>query len=209
MSRSRPRRRAGEAIAMAKGTTHRLPGTIQPEEYRIELRPDLTHFTFEGEESVAVRVLRSVKTVEMHASDLEVTRATIQVGGGGPVAAATIELSKKEERLRLTFATPIPKGSATLRLAFSGILTDELAGFYRSRYTMSDGKEGYMAATQFESTDARRAFPCWDEPAAKATFEVSLVVPKGMAAVANTRPTEGKELGGGTRLVRFAKTPRM
>ncbi|TLZ46340.1 MAG: M1 family metallopeptidase, partial [Methanobacteriota archaeon] len=209
MSRSRPRRRAGEAIAMAKGTTHRLPGTIQPEEYRIELRPDLTHFTFEGEESVAVRVLRSVKTVEMHASDLEVTRATIQVGGGGPVAAATIELSKKEERLRLTFATPIPKGSATLRLAFSGILNDELAGFYRSRYTMSDGKEGYMAATQFESTDARRAFPCWDEPAAKATFEVSLVVPKGMAAVANTRPTEGKELGGGTRLVRFAKTPRM
>src|SRR5438132_13503427 len=74
---------------------------------------------------------------------------------------------------------------------------------------MRDGNEGYMAATQFESTDARRAFPCWDEPAAKATFQVSLVAPDGMAAVSNTPIAEEKDLGDGTRLVRFAETPRM
>ncbi|HYY47073.1 MAG TPA: ERAP1-like C-terminal domain-containing protein, partial [Thermoplasmata archaeon] len=102
-----------------------------------------------------------------------------------------------------------PKGPATLRLVFSGVLNDELAGFYRSRYTMSDGTEGFMAATQFESTDARRAFPCWDEPATKAVFEVSLVVPRGMTAVSNTPMAEGKDLGDGNRLIRFGETPRM
>jgi puromycin-sensitive aminopeptidase len=94
-------------------------------------------------------------------------------------------------------------------LVFTGILNDELSGFYRSRYTMANGTEGYMAATQFEATDARRAFPCWDEPAAKATFQLSLVVPRGMAAISNTPIAAEKDLEDGTRLVRFAETPRM
>src|SRR5205809_5826085 len=193
---------------MPKETDHRLPNTIRPEKYTIELRPDLTRFTFQGEESVAIRVLRPVKTIELNASQLEVTQAALRLPGGRTVPAAKVEHLQDAQRLRLTFEASIPKGIATLHLVFHGVLNDELAGFYRSKYTMTDGREGYMAATQFESTDARRAFPCWDEPAAKATFQVSLVAPNGMAAVSNTPTVEEKDLGDGTRLVRFAETPR-
>src|SRR6266566_2957835 len=194
---------------MSKETDHRLPNTVRPEKYTIELRPDLTRFTFQGEESVAIRVLRPVKTIELNASQLEVTQAALRLPGGRTVPAAKVEHRKDAQRLRLTFETSIPKGSATLHLVFHGVLNDELAGFYRSKYTMADGREGYMAATQFESTDARRAFPCWDEPAAKAAFEVTLIVPDGMAAVSNTPVLRDEPLGDGTRLVHFAETPRM
>ena len=157
---------------MPKGNTHRLPDTVRPERYDIELRPDLKHFTFTGDESITIRVRQPVKSIEMHASQLEVTKATLQRPGERPLPAEKIELLEDQQRLRLTFRSSVPIGEATLRLAFSGTLNDELAGFYRSRYTMSDGAQGYMAATQFEATDARRAIPCWDEPAAKAVFEV-------------------------------------
>src|SRR3989440_10113709 len=194
---------------MSKETDHRLPNTVRPEKYTIELRPDLTRFTFQGDESVAIRVLRPVTTIELNASQLEVTQAAVRLPGGRTVPAAKVEHRKDAQRLRLTFEAPIPKGSATLHLVFQGVLNDELAGFYRSKYTMADGREGYMPATQFESTDARRAFRVGDEPAAKATFQVSLVAPEGMAAVSNTPIVEEKDLGDGTRLVQFAETPRM
>src|SRR5437867_1821088 len=194
---------------MPKETDHRLPNTVRPEKYTIELRPDLTRFTFQGEESVAIRVLRPVKTIELNASQLEVTQAALRLPGGRTVPAAKVEHLQDAQRLRLTFEASIPKGIATLHLVFHGVLNDELAGFYRSKYTMTDGRQGYMAATQFESTDARRAFPCWDEPSAKATFELSLVVPDGQAAISNTPIAAEKDLGDGTRLVQFAESPRM
>src|SRR5437016_3285982 len=161
-------------------TTHRLPDSVRPERYNLELRPDLQRFTFTGDESITIRVRKPVKSIELNASQLEVTKATLSRRGERPLAAKDIELLKDRQRLRLTFESTIPVGEATLRLGFTGTLNDELAGFYRSRYTMSNGAQGYMAATQFESTDARRAFPCWDEPEAKAIFELSLVVPDGM-----------------------------
>jgi puromycin-sensitive aminopeptidase len=194
---------------MPKGNTHRLPETVRPERYRIELRPDLERFTFTGDESITIRVRQPVKSIELNASQLEVTKATLQRRGERALPVKGIESLKDQQRIRLTFDAAIPGGEATLRLGFSGVLNDQLAGFYRSRYTMSDGTQGYMAATQFESTDARRAFPCWDEPAAKAVFEVSIVVPDGMTSLSNTPIVDEKDLGDGTRLVRFAETPRM
>ena len=188
---------------------HRLPDTVRPEKYSIELRPNLKAFSFDGSESIRIQVARPTKTIALNAEGLEVREATVSSSKGGSRPATSIDFDSKREVLQLNFAESIPSGPATLRLSFSGTLNDELAGFYRSRYTMSDGKQGYMAATQFESTDARRAFPCWDEPGAKATFEVSLVVPEGMTAVSNTPPIDEKDLGDGTRLVRFAETPRM
>jgi len=188
---------------------HRLPDTVRPEKYSIELRPNLKAFSFDGSESIRIQVARPTKTIALNAEGLEVREATVSSSKGGSRPATSIDFDSKREVLQLNFAESIPSGPATLRLSFSGTLNDELAGFYRSRYTMSDGKQGYMAATQFESTDARRAFPCWDEPGAKATFEVSLVVPEGMTAVSNTPPIDEKDLGDGMRLVRFAETPRM
>src|SRR6266702_3411970 len=190
-------------------TAHRLPDTVRPETYSIELRPNLGEFTFRGSESIRIRVARPTKTIILNAKDLEVQEATVRSSRGRSVPAARIDTDPAAERLRLTFKETIPKGSATLALAFTGALNDQLAGFYRSKYTTAAGKEGYMAATQFESTDARRAFPCWDEPAAKASFEVTLIVPDGMAAVSNTPVLRDERLEDGTRRVRFAKTPTM
>src|SRR5216117_2395442 len=143
---------------------HRLPDTVRPEKYSIELRPNLKACSFDGSESIRIQVARPTKTISLNAEGLEVREATVSSSKGVSRPATSIDFDSKREVLQLNFAESIPSGPATLRLSFSGTLNDELAGFYRSRYTMSDGKQGYMAATQFESTDARRAFPCWDEP---------------------------------------------
>src|SRR2546427_551647 len=116
---------------MSKETDHRLPNTVRPEKYTIELRPDLTRFTFQGEESVAIRVLRPVKTIELNASQLEVTQATLRLPSGRMVPATKMEHLPDAQRLRLTFEASIPKGSATLHLVFHGVL-ETLAGKTRT-----------------------------------------------------------------------------
>src|SRR5216684_4451079 len=104
------------------------------------------------------------------------------------VGEETITVTVKEpvaERARFLFPTSIEPGEYRLRLSFTGVLNDRLHGFYRSTYKDAGGVSHTIAATQFESTDARRGFPCWDEPAFKAVFGVTLVVPDGLAAVSN------------------------
>src|SRR2546429_397382 len=102
---------------MAKETNHRLPNTVRPEKYTIELRPDLNRFTFQGEESVAIRILRPAKTIVLHASQLEVTKADLRLQGGRRMPAAKIEHMKEVQRLQLTFETSIPRGAETPRMA--------------------------------------------------------------------------------------------
>ena len=111
------------------------------------------------------------------------------------------------------FDSEIPTGPATLELTFTGELNDRLRGFYRSHYTDIDGHERYLATTQFEATDARRAFPCWDEPAVKAAFKVTLVVPGDLVAVSNM-PVVSEEVApsaspASLKVVRFSETPVM
>ena len=83
------------------------------------------------------------------------------------------------ETATFSFGGDVPAGTASLAISFTGTLNDQLRGFYRSRYTTPEGEERYLATTQFEATDARRAFPCWDDPAVKAVFDVTLVIPAG------------------------------
>jgi puromycin-sensitive aminopeptidase len=110
----------------------------------------------------------------------------------------------------VTFLFPkvIPAGKVKLTVVFKGILNDKMRGFYRSKYTVL-GAEHHMATTQFEATDARRAFPCFDEPSQKAVFHVSLVVPKGKTAISNTLPVSVEEHEGGFQVIRFSPTPKM
>nr|MCS5669465.1 M1 family metallopeptidase [Dehalococcoidia bacterium] len=107
------------------------------------------------------------------------------------------------------FGETIQPGDARLEMVFTGELNDKLIGFYRSEYTSQDGETRYLATTQFEPTDARRAFPCWDEPAKKATFEVTLVFSDEYQAVSNTPVVEEAVPGPGLKSVRFAETPIM
>src|SRR5947208_13920832 len=109
---------------MPKETDHRLPNTVRPEKYTIELRPDLTRFTFQGEESVAIRVLRPVKTIELNASQLEVTQAALRLPGGRTVPAAKVDNLQDAQRLLLTIDRSITNDLATLPLVFHCILNE-------------------------------------------------------------------------------------
>src|SRR5262249_29566765 len=119
--------------------------------------------------------------------------------------AATDEAA---ERSRLHFARPLEAGAWRLRLRFRGTLNDKLRGFYRSTYKDPSGATRTIAATQLEATDARRAFPCWDEPDFKAVFAATLVIDPGLTAVSNTAVVE-ERVEGGKKVVRFADTIRM
>ncbi len=184
----------------------RLPRTVVPSRYELTLTPDLRTAAFAGEETVTMTVGEATREVLLNAADLEIG-AVLAWDERGRQVAARAELEPAHERARLVFAEPLAPGVWRLRLAFTGALNDKLRGFYRSRYRDADGVEHLLAATQFEATDARRAFPCWDEPAFKAVFGATLVVDEKLAAVSNTRVLETRPgPRPGTKAVRFADT---
>ena len=191
----------------ATGAPVRLPAAVRPTAYDLRLAPDLQAFTFSGSAEIEIEVLSPTRSVTLNAIELEIGDAWVRPRGGGPVAGA-VTLDAASETATITLGAELAPGPATLGLSFSGILNDRLRGFYRSRYVGADGRERHLASTQFEATDARRAFPCWDEPALKATFSVTLVVPGHMAAVSNM-PERSSSLDGGLRAVRFETTPPM
>ncbi len=192
---------------MKKRQTVRLETHVQPEHYTLTLKPDLEAFVFEGEEIIDLRVEKTVDRITLHSKDLDIESAQIVQPGLDVLAHKIIQDSKKETATFL-FPHKLTKGKIKLRLVFRGLLNDKMHGFYRSSYEV-DGKKRYLATTQFESTDARRAFPCFDEPAQKATFEVRLVVPQGSTAISNTMPVEIIEHQSGYKTVQFAPTPKM
>jgi puromycin-sensitive aminopeptidase len=189
------------------GDAHRLPRHILPSRYDLRLEPDLKSSAFAGREAITVAVSRSTRTIVLNAAELDVTSATIENGRGASLRA-TITLDAKAERCRLTFPAAIPTGTWTLSLSFQGTLNDKLRGFYRSTYKDAAGATHVMAATQFEATDARRAFPCWDEPDFKAVFATTLVIDPALTAVSNTKiVSERRE--GGKKVLQFADTMKM
>jgi len=181
---------------------YRLPRAVVPSRYDIRLEPDLTTLAFRGEETIAVSIAEPVREIVLNAVELAVDEAVV-VDARGREQRATVSLDEASERCRLAFAEPLAVGAGRLRLVFRGTLNDKLRGFYRSVYKDPSGVSRTMAATQFEATDARRAFPCWDEPAFKAVFSVTLAIDPALTAVSNTRiVSETRE--GARQIVRFA-----
>mmetsp|Transcript_19389 Transcript_19389/g.33317 ORF Transcript_19389/g.33317 Transcript_19389/m.33317 type:complete len:873 (+) Transcript_19389:55-2673(+) len=186
-----------------------LPTNVRPKHYSLQLEPDIAAFTFKGQVEIDIEVVVPSTEVTLHAAELKVFTAEYVLAEGPARQASEIVLvSDKNQNLLLRFAEALPAGPAKLKMTFEGILNDRMHGFYRSKYTIG-GETRYMATTQFEATDARRAFPCWDEPSLKATFDVVLVVPADRTAISNMPETESKTLPDGKRLVRFARTPIM
>ncbi len=198
-------RGAGAAAA----PTYRLPTTVRPRAYRLVLTPDLAAAAFSGEVEIDVTVAEPVTSLTVNAAELEITSAELTVpdaGTGATLVPTGVVLDPDEEMATFTFAEPLAPGPATLRLTFAGVLNDQLHGFYRSTFTDETGAERVIATTQMEATDARRAFPCFDEPEYKATFEITLVVDEGLAAFSNGPVVEETPAPGGRRRVRFAPT---
>ena len=175
---------------------------IIPIEYDIQLKPDLENFTFEGIETITLDILKPTKTLTLHSKEIEIE--TVRMGE----VFGDISYNEKAETATFKFPKIIPAGKTKLNIVFKGILNDKMRGFYRSKYTAS-GKEHHIATTQFEATDARRAFPCFDEPAQKAVFHISLIVPKGKTAISNTLPVSVAEHESEFQIVKFSPTPKM
>ncbi len=148
-----------------------------------------------------------MQRVVLHAVDLQIDAGRIALDDGTVLELETVEYDPVAERASLAFEAPIVAGEWTLHLEFTGTLNDRLRGFYRSTYTdAATGTKHTLAATQFESADARRAFPCWDEPDRKAVFGIRLIVPQGLAAVSNGPEIARTPVGDGTDEVRFGDT---
>lgn len=190
---------------MATKTFKRLGKLITPKNYNLRLVPDLSNFTFVGEEKVSIELQKDSKTITFHAADLEITKVILQQGK--IKQEGKVRYAAEDETVTFSFKNYVKKGKASIFLEFKGTLNDKMRGFYRSSYKNGD-KDEFMAVTQFEATDARRAFPGIDEPSAKATFEVTLVVPEDTVAISNTLPVS-KKVENGKKEVTFAKTPLM
>ena len=185
-----------------------LPVNVRPSRYEIKLQPDFTNFSFTGEESIEIEAVESTSQIQLNSVEIQIQSATLSQGGDSR-PASDISFNTERETVTLRFAESIAEGPASLNLVFTGELNDKLRGFYRSQYQAQDGETRYLATTQFEATDARRAFPCWDEPAHKARFQVTLVVPDDLVALSNTPVLEEKPTGPGLKSVRFAESPVM
>ncbi len=149
-----------------------LPLTINPIRYDVKLTPDLENYTFSGVTTIELSTTANVNTsdIVMHAKELCFANASYIVKGSGTTEvvheAEEITINSKSTTVSFGFTTPIPKNSTLIMtISYNGFLNNQMAGFYRSSYTNIHGEKKIMASTQFESLDARRAFPCWDEPA--------------------------------------------
>jgi aminopeptidase N/puromycin-sensitive aminopeptidase len=181
----------------------RLPQTVRPEHYALTLTPDLKAATFSGIESIDLDLTETTASITLNAAEIAFLSVTVTAAGKEQKAAVTLDADKQQA----TFTVPekLPAGKATLSIVYTGILNNELRGFYLSK----TARRNY-AVTQFEATDARRAFPCFDEPAFKAAYDVTLVVDSGDTAISNT-PIEADTPGpaAGKHTLKFAATPKM
>ena len=192
-------------------TATRLPTGAAPRHYAIELEPDLDAATFAGRVAIDIDITEPADSIVLNAAELSIVSAQL-VAASGKAVELDFELHSDSERLTLTHLDetgPFAAGSARLDISFNGVLNDQLHGFYRSTYSDDAGATHTIATTQFESTDARRAFPCFDEPALKATFAATLVVDEDLLAVSNTAETGREPLGDGRVRVSFATTMPM
>lgn len=213
------------------GWAQRLPGGVTPEHYSLMITPDLKAATFSGVETIDVVLEQAADAITLNAADIEFVSVTAYGWPPGlivdpavdkhwrdhpPVTydltkldknpeTATVVLDARRQQATLKFPHRLQPGPVTLSIAYTGILNNKLRGFY-----LSKTKKRSYGVTQFESTDARRAFPSFDEPALKATFDVTLVVDQGDSAISNT-PVVSDAPGpmAGKHTVRFETTPKM
>jgi puromycin-sensitive aminopeptidase len=187
----------------------RLPLHIIPQKYNLTLKPDLEAFVFTGVEIIKLIINKNSKTITLHSKDIDIEKVEIENNKNKQFQfASKISYDTKRETATFIFKNEIKKGEVNLKIIFSGIINESLRGFYKSKYEIG-GITKHIATTQFEATDARRAFPCFDEPAHKAVFEVSLIVPGTHTAISNTLPISIKEHEAGYKIVKFAPTPLM
>jgi tricorn protease interacting factor F2/3 len=176
-----------------------------PEHYDLLLRPNLYDFRFSGTVQITGSAAEALDRVTLNILELAIWRCEVQRNGLFESCLFYVDPAKEELQIRLPAEM---HGELMLQIDYEGLINDKMAGFYRSRYR-KDGIDRYIAVTQFEESDARRAFPCADHPSCKATFDVSMIVDNGLTAISNSLPISEDPAEPGKRRVRFERTPKM
>lgn len=178
---------------------------MDPVNYTIHLEPNLDTFVFEGRIDIEIKTEKPVDKVVLNANDLTFRSCKVKKDDKTYDCEFSFDADKEE----ITIMLPLTiKDIIELSIDYTGNINDLLVGFYRSKYEI-EGEERYVAVTQFEERDARRAFPCFDHPAKKATFDIEFIITEDLKAISNMPIVEEKNLGDGKKLVRFERTPPM
>ncbi|KAF2033830.1 hypothetical protein EK21DRAFT_108620 [Setomelanomma holmii] len=192
-----------------------LPTNVKPIHYDLTLEPNFEDFTYEGKVTIDLDVDEDTTSISLNTNEVTIHSTKVTTGDQTISDSPTVSHDADSETTKVSFEKTISKGSkAKLTMTFSGILNDKMAGFYRSSFKAANGSTTYLATTQMEPTDARRAFPCFDEPALKAKFTVTLVADDKMTClsnmdVASEKTVDSKVTGGKRKAVTFNPTPLM
>lgn len=185
-----------------------LPKALFPEVYTLHIVPDMDKSVFSGTVSVLLNARESTSRIVFNARDLDISEVSVKIGG----ELATVgeqEYDKKLQQMTLAVDKIEAGSTVTLSMAFSGEIKENMVGFYKSSYLSKDSETQYLYSTQFESTDARRAFPCWDEPLFKARFNISITAPKDLTVLSNMDVVEKASSDEDSVTFVFRETPRM
>jgi aminopeptidase N len=189
--------------ALSLAGAQRLPEVARPENYKLTFHPDLEKATFQGDETISIRVLKPTSEITLNAVDIDFQEVAITSGGATQKAKVTAQ--KEKEMVVLAVEKPLPAGPATIHITYTGILNSEMRGLYLGK----DDQGRKYAASQFEATDARRAFPSFDEPDYKATFDITAVAGKSLVAISNQKVLSDTAGPGDEHTVTFATTAKM
>ncbi|MBX9571828.1 MAG: M1 family metallopeptidase [Candidatus Obscuribacterales bacterium] len=195
--------------AKTSSTPWRLPSDVVPVSYELTFEPDIAKATFKGSEAIRLKFKKASKEIILNSDDLQIADAKLTVSNGNPgPEIIQVLLDKKLQRAKFVLKNQLPPGDYVFSCKFAGKLKDDLAGFYRCFYDDDAHKRHYLSATQMEPTDARKMFPCFDEPALKAVFNIKALVAQNESAISNGAIASEKKIGV-KKLVSFEPTPPM
>ncbi|KKK27016.1 aminopeptidase [Aspergillus rambellii] len=210
------RRMCGSRRAEVSGSTtvphgrEVLPTNVKPLHYDLTLEPNFETYKYDGTVVIDLQVNEDTTSISLNTNELDIHTATVSSQGSVVTSSPDISVNEEKQIATIKFSDAVPAGtSAQLKLTFTGTLNDNMAGFYRSSYKTPSGETKYIASTQMEPTDARRAFPCFDEPALKAKFTVTLIADKSMTCLSNMDVASETEAEGGKKAVKFTTSPVM
>jgi aminopeptidase N len=187
-------------------TPGKLPKHVRPTDYAIWIKPDIKRLTFEGRETIKLTLEQATSQLVLNAADVTASDAQLD---GKTIPKTAIKFDARSELLTITAPEKLAPGEHTLALKFSGKINQFGRGLFYGKYQeQGTGAKKIFLGTQFEASDARRLFPCWDEPAFRARFQLTSVVPENWMAVSNMPIANEKKVGGG-REVEFQPTPSM
>ncbi|KAL1861140.1 Aminopeptidase 2 mitochondrial [Paecilomyces lecythidis] len=192
-----------------------LPTNVKPLHYDLTLEPDFEKFTYEGTVIIDLDVVEDTNSISLNSNEIDIHSTTVFAGGAVVTSSPEVTYNQDAQTTTVKFKETIPAGSkAQIKQTFTGQLNDNMAGFYRSSYKDKNGEKKYIATTQMEPTDARRAFPCFDEPALKAKYTITLVADKGKTCLSNMDvdkvfEVDSKITGGKRQATKFTTSPLM